>query len=65
MCVLKSSKIRDSTYSHNLHPNGYSQEFHYYPFPVKLDRCVILLYEVVILLMTYLIKYVFQIKQKI
>ena len=24
----------------NLHPNGYSQEFHYYPFAVKLDRCV-------------------------
>ena len=24
----------------NLHPNDYSQEFHYYPFAVKLDRCV-------------------------
>ena len=24
----------------NLHPNEYSQEFHYYPFVVKLDRCV-------------------------
>ena len=23
----------------NLHPNKYSQEFHYYPFAVKLDRC--------------------------
>ena len=23
----------------NLHPNEYSQEFHYYPFSVKLDRC--------------------------
>ena len=23
----------------NLHPNEYSQEFHYYPFLVKLDRC--------------------------
>ena len=23
-----------------LHPNEYSQEFHYYPFEVKLDRCV-------------------------
>ena len=23
-----------------LHPNEYSQEFHYYPFSVKLDRCV-------------------------
>ena len=35
----------------NLHPNEYSQEFHYYPFAVKLDR--------------YVIKYEFQIKQKI
>ena len=24
----------------NLHPNEYSQEFHYYPFAVNLDRCV-------------------------
>ena len=24
----------------NLHPNEYNQEFYYYPFPVKLDRCV-------------------------
>ena len=24
----------------NLHPNEYSQKFHYYPFVVKLDRCV-------------------------
>ena len=24
----------------NLHPNNYSQEFHYYAFGVKLDRCV-------------------------
>ena len=24
----------------NLHPNEYSQEFHYHPFAVKLDRCV-------------------------
>ena len=23
----------------NLHPNEYSQEFHYYSFSVKLDRC--------------------------
>ena len=23
----------------NLHPNECSQEFHYYPFSVKLDRC--------------------------
>ena len=24
----------------NLHLNGYSQEFYYQPFLVKLDRCV-------------------------
>ena len=24
----------------NLHPNEYNQEFQYYPFVVKLDRCV-------------------------
>ena len=24
----------------NWHPNEYIQEFHYYPFAVKLDRCV-------------------------
>ena len=24
----------------NLHPIEYSQEFHYYSFAVKLDRCV-------------------------
>ena len=24
----------------NLHSNQYSQEFHYYPFAVKLDRCI-------------------------
>ena len=23
-----------------LYPNEYSQELHYYPFAVKLDRCV-------------------------
>ena len=23
----------------NLHPNKYSQEFHFYPFAVKLDKC--------------------------
>ena len=24
----------------NLHPSEYNQELHYYPFAVKLDRCV-------------------------
>ena len=23
----------------NLHPNEYSQELHYYPFAINLDRC--------------------------
>ena len=36
----------------NLHHNECSQEFQYYPFAVKLD-----VMEVVIALMTYLIKY--------
>ena len=43
----------------NLHLNEYSQELHYYPYRGKLDRCV------VILLITQLIRYVFQTKQKI
>ena len=43
-----------------LHPNQYSQEFHYYPFVVKLD-----VLEVVIPLRAFLIKYVFQITRKI
>ena len=32
-CKIQPSHI-------NLHPNNYIQEFHYYPFAVKLDRCV-------------------------
>ena len=32
-CKIKPSLI-------NLHPNEYSQEFHYHPFLVKLDRCI-------------------------
>ena len=32
-CMLQPTLI-------NLHPNEYKQEFHYYPFAVKLDRCV-------------------------
>ena len=28
------------TLINNLHPNEYIQEFHYYPFLVKLGRCV-------------------------
>ena len=32
-CVIQLTLI-------NLHPNEYSQELHYYPFAVNLDRCV-------------------------
>ena len=32
-CMIQATCI-------NLHPNEYSQEFHCYPFSVKLDRCV-------------------------
>ena len=45
----------------NLHPNEYSEELPCYPFAVKLDRCV----GSCNTLMTYVVKYVFQIKQKI
>ena len=38
----------------NLHPNEYSQEFHYYPLAVILDRCVGILILLMIYLMTYL-----------
>ena len=42
----------------NLHPNEYSQEFHYYPYMVKLDRWA----GSCDTIMAYLIKYVFQIQ---
>ena len=45
----------------NLHPNDYSQEFHYYPFAVKFDRCV----GSCNTLNNYLINYLSQTKQKI
>ena len=32
-CMIKPTLI-------NLHPSEYSQEFHYYRFSVKLNRCV-------------------------
>ena len=32
-CMTQASLV-------NLHPNEYSQEFHYYSFADKLDRCV-------------------------
>ena len=40
-CVLLSNqKCMIQPTVINLDPNEYSQEFHYYPFAVKLDRCV-------------------------
>ena len=39
-CVSPSNQKRKFQPTINLHPNEYSQEFHYYPFLVKLDRCV-------------------------
>ena len=40
-CVLlNNQKCKTQPTLINLHPNEYSQEFHYYPFSVKLDRCV-------------------------
>ena len=32
-CIIQRTLI-------HLHPKEYSQDFHYYPFAVKLDRCV-------------------------
>ena len=40
-CVsLSNQKCMTEPTLINLHPNEYSQEFHYYPFAAKLDRCV-------------------------
>ena len=40
-CVpLSNQKFLTQPTPTNLHPNEYSQEFYYYPFVVKLDRCV-------------------------
>ena len=40
MRFFKQEEMYDSIYFYKLHPNEYSQEFCYYPFAVKLDRCV-------------------------
>ena len=41
ICVLLSNqKFMIEPTLINLHPNEYSQEFHYYPFTFKLDRCI-------------------------
>ena len=40
-CVsLNNQKYEIQTTIISLHPNEYSEEFHYYPFVIKLDRCV-------------------------
>ena len=36
---LRNQKCEIQPYLTNLHPNEYSQELHYYPCAVKLDRC--------------------------
>ena len=43
----------------NLHPNEYNQEFHYYPFAVKLDRCGGSCNTLI-----YVMKYAFQTKKE-
>ena len=37
---LNNQKCMTQRTTINLHPNEYTQELHYYPFPVKLDRCL-------------------------
>ena len=40
-CVLlKNQKCEIQPIFINLHPNEYSQEFHFYPFTIKLDKCI-------------------------
>ena len=40
-CVsLSNQKCKIQPIFTNLHPNEYSQEFHYYSFTVKSDKCV-------------------------
>ena len=40
MCVsLSNQKCEIQSTLTNLHPNEYSEKFHYYPLLVKLDRC--------------------------
>ena len=39
-CVSISNQCKIQPTLISLHPNEYSHELHYYPFVVKLDRCV-------------------------
>ena len=38
--LLNNQKCKVQPSLINLHPDEYSQQLHYYPFAVKLDRCV-------------------------
>ena len=38
--LLNNQKCKVQPTLINLHPDEYSQQLHYYPFAVKLDRCV-------------------------
>ena len=38
--LLSNQKCMTQPTLINLHPNEYNQEFYFYPFAVKLDRCV-------------------------
>ena len=40
MRVTEQSESMTQSTLINLHPNECNQEFHYYTFAVKLDRCV-------------------------
>ena len=45
-CVsLSNQKFEIQSTLINLHSNEYNQELHYYPFAVKLDRCVVILFK--------------------
>ena len=43
---LSNQKCMIQTTLINLCPNEYSQEFHYYPFSAKLDRCIGSCYDI-------------------
>ena len=58
---LSNQKCKAQSTLINLHPDEYNQELYYYPFVVKLDRCV----QSCNTFNTYLIKYAFQRKHKI
>ena len=61
-CVsLSNQKFKIQSILINLHSSEYIQGLGSYPFTVNLDRCV----GVLAILLTHLIKYVFQTKQKI